>query len=297
MPEKSATPRECTVLFADLVGSTQLYERAGDESAFEIVDAFVQKMRDVVESRGGRVVKHTGDGLMAVFEQAEGAAEAAINMHLKMRERVNPDSEQMGIKVGFHTGPVIESGEDVFGETVNQASRLAELASPGRALTSGETMDCLGQEWKGLLNRLSPRVLRGASRATQIYELKCESVGDVTVLQNVPPEAEGQLEIRLYLNQQRLVLNAATPIAHVGRESSADLKVGDSRASRRHADIELRGDKFVLVDHSSNGTYVAIEGEKEFFLSREEAVLHGRGLIALGGPCADNPYAIKFVCV
>ncbi|MDX9700319.1 MAG: adenylate/guanylate cyclase domain-containing protein [Rhodocyclaceae bacterium] len=290
-------PSECTVLFADLVGSTQLYERVGDSSAFQAVDGCIQEMKRIVSGRSGQVIKHTGDGLMAVFAHPDQAADAAVSMHLKVRDQPPDGGQRLAVRVGFQYGPVITKDSDVFGETVNFAARLAELASPGRAITSQDTARRLSPEWRGLLNALPPRVLRGASRPIEIYELKCESVGDVTLLQAPSLMQEEQPELRLYMGNLAFLLDARRPVIRIGRDQSSDLQIGDSRASRKHAEIELRGDKFVLIDRSSNGTFVAIEGEKEFILSREEAVLRGKGHIALGSTCTANPYAISFVCM
>lgn len=297
MTVTQASPPECTILFADLVGSTQLYDQVGDQSAFNLVDRCLKEIRTVAEGKGGRVVKHTGDGLISVFGEADDAADAAVGMHLALRDSPTASGTTMAVRVGFHTGPIIESGDDVFGDTVNMAARLVELASPGRALTTGETAHSMTPEWRNLLHALPPRILRGASRPIDIFELKCEAIGEITVVHDNRVAFGEEHELRLYLNEQALVLSEDTPLARLGRDPAADLRVGDDKASRRHAEIELRGDKFVLVDRSSNGTYIAVEGEKEFLLSREEVVLHGRGRIALGGSCDANPFVISFVCM
>lgn len=296
MSDPISTHSECVVLFADLVGSTQLYERVGDTSAFRLVDRAIQTMQRIIEEKHGKVIKHTGDGLMAVFPQADDAADATVAMQIMLRELPPGHGQRLAVRVGFHFGPVIESNDDIFGETVNFASRLAELASPGRALTTAEAAQQLTPEWRGLLNQLQPRVLRGASRPFELFELKCESIGDVTILQSPSILPEEPPELRLYLRDKTLVVDESRPVVRIGRDLAADLQVGDSRASRRHAEIELRGEKFVLIDRSSNGTYVAIDGEKEFLLSREEAVLRGKGQIALGSSCIANPLAINFIC-
>ncbi len=296
MIDTSPLPPECTVLFADLVGSTQLYERVGDTSAFALVDRCLKELQKAIEVRGGKVVKHTGDGLMAIFADADSAADAAVGMHQSLRELPPLSGQRLAVRIGFHYGSVIASGDDVFGETVNFAARLMELASPGRALTTAETFQHLTSDWQDVMYPLQSRVLRGASRPMEIFELKCEALGDVTVLQTGQFVVEGEHELKLYLNEQTVVLNENCPVARIGRDAVADMRVGDSRASRRHAEVELRGDKFVLVDRSSNGTYVSIVGEKEFVLCREEAVLRGQGHIALGGSCSGNPFAISFIC-
>lgn len=297
MPDKQSLPHECTVMFADLVGSTQLYERVGDSSAFRLVDRCLKEMQHTVEAKHGRVVKHTGDGLMMVFATPDLAADAALTLHTLLKELSHPAGQRLAVRIGFQHGPVIESGADVFGETVNFAARLVELASPGRAITTGETRNKLSPDWQGSLSALQPRVLRGASRPFELYELQCESIGEITILQVDQFKDDEEHELRLFLGEQKLVLNPGKPMIRLGRESSSDLRVGDNRASRRHGEIELRGDKFMLIDRSSNGTFVWIDGEREFLLSREEAVLRGQGHIALGGSCIGNPFAISFICI
>lgn len=295
MTDTNRLPLECTVLFADLANSTQLYARVGDAVAFGLVDGCLRAARTEIEQRGGRVVKHTGDGLMAVFPEPDRAADAAVRIQKVVRELPRSSGQTLALRIGFQCGPVVESGLDVFGETVNVAARLGELASPGRALTSFDTARRLAPEWQALLHVLPARTLRGVPRPVTVVELHCEVVGDATQVQTVQLEVEDEPELRLYQGTQAVVLGAARSGASLGRESSSDLRVTDKRASRQHADVELRGDKFVLTDHSSNGTFVAIEGEKEFVLFREEVVLRGRGHIALGRSCAGNPQAIEFI--
>ena len=297
MPNSTTAPRFCTILFADLIGSTQLYERVGDSAAYRLVDRSLKEMQRAIESKDGRVVKHTGDGLMATFDRADDAADAALAMHAALRDIVDPTGQGLSVRVGFNYGSVIEDGHDVFGETVNFAARLAELATAGRALTTAETREQLSAQWSNELAALPPRILRGASRPLELFELKCESLGDVTIMKLTPFDLEEEIqELELRCGDQLIVIDPQRPVVRLGRSSDADLVVHDALASRKHAEIELRGDKFVLSDRSSNGTYVHIYGEKEFLLNREEAVLHSHGRIALGASCAGNPSVINFIC-
>lgn len=297
MLDQPSPPRYCVVLFADLIGSTQLYERVGDSAAYRLVDRSLNLIQRTIENRSGRVVKHTGDGVMAVFDQADSAADAALAIHAALRDVQGPGGQRLAVRIGFNFGSVIEGGQDLFGETVNFAARLAELATAGRALTTAETRAQLSAQWQNQLNALPPRVLRGASRPFELFELKCESLGDITVLKSAPLDFEDNTqELQLRLGDRVVIVDALRPLVRLGRATEADVNVRDSLASRKHAEIELRGDKFVLIDRSSNGTFVRIEGEKEFLLNREEAVLHGHGELALGGSCEGNPFAISFIC-
>lgn len=297
MPEAVPPSSEYAVLFADLVGSTELYERVGDKAAFEQVDRCIRGMRISVETKQGRVVKHTGDGLMAVFRDADSAADATLLIHQTVKELPAAGDQKLALRIGFHFGPVVVAGTDVFGETVNFAARLAELASPGKAITSSETARRLGPEWRSVLHTLPPRAIRGLSRPVEVCELMCEAVGELTIVQSDHFLLATEPELRLYLDSKTLLLNATRPSARIGRDTAADLVVADTQSSRRHAEIELRGDKFVLIDRSSNGTFVQIDGEKEFLLSREEVVLRGRGHFSLGRSCANSPQVVDFVCL
>ncbi|WP_079436775.1 adenylate/guanylate cyclase domain-containing protein [Zoogloea sp. LCSB751] len=297
MPDPTPPAQECAVLFADLVGSTQLYQRVGDKSAFEVVDRCIRSMRISVETKGGRVVKHTGDGLMAVFRDADSAADATLSIHQSVKELPALPEQRLAVRIGFQFGAVLASGTDVFGDTVNFAARLAELASPGKAIISAETARRLGPEWRSVLHTLPPRVIRGVSRPVDLCELMCEAVGELTIVQSDHFLLDTEPELHLYLGSNSFVLNSARPSARIGRDPAADIVISDSQSSRRHAEIELRGDKFVLIDRSSNGTFVQIEGEREFQLSREEVVLRGRGHFSLGRSCASSPQLISFVCI
>ena len=298
MSDSPHPARECAVLFADLVGSTQLYQRVGDTSAFELVDRSIRAMRIAVETKRGRVVKHTGDGLMAVFNEADNAADAALAIHQTLKDLpTGPEQQRLAVRMGFQYGGVVLSGTDVFGDTANFAARLAELASPGKAITSADTAKRRRPEWRSVLHPLPPRVIRGVTRPVELFELMCEAVGELTIVQSDHFLLDTEPELRLYLDSTSLVLNSMRPSARIGRDPAADLVVGDTQSSRRHAEIELRGDKFVLIDRSSNGTFVQIEGEREFLLSREEVVLRGRGQFALGRSCSSSPQVVNFVCI
>lgn len=294
MTQAASTSCELTVLFADIAGSTQLYERAGDAQAHQLVANCLQVIRREIEGSHGRVIKHTGDGLMATFPNANAAAEAALRTHHAVTEIPARGAEKVSVRIAFHTGTVIERGDDVFGDTVNIAARILELASPGRAILTAESREKLHKEWRSLSHPMQTRSLRGVSRLLELFEFVCESTGDLTILQSLDLDLGESPELQIEFGEQSIVLNGEHPNLSMGRDPKCALHVSDGRASREHAYIELRGDKFVLVDRSSNGTFVTIEGEREFVLSHEEIVLHHRGQLALGRPCSESAQTIRF---
>lgn len=292
-----ALSSECAILFADLTDSTALYERLGDSDAFKLVKRCLGAMALAVQESGGRVVKTTGDGIMAAFWDADAAAETSIAIQQAWRTL-----PQLGVavRIGFHFGPVVESEADIYGDTVNLAARLCELGSPGIAMSTQETALRLNEAWRQLL-RPGPLVtLKGISRPIEIVQLLCDPQGELTTLGDVTAvvaNRPARSELRLYLNGRAIVLSGEARRVSLGRTPDADVKINDPRASRYHGEIERRGEKFVLIDRSSNGTFVTIEGEREFRLCHEEAVLHGHGWLSFGQSRAKAAEAIEFFCL
>lgn len=289
-------PGENTVLFLDVVNSTRLYEQSGDRKAFSLVTTCLSHASAVVLNRGGRVVKYTGDGLMAVFPSPDAAADSAVGIHVALRECPSVANQSIGVRIGFHTGPLLKSGTDVFGETVNLASRIAALASAGRALTTASSLDAMVSGWRERLAAVPPRVVRGTTQPIELYELRCEPGGETTSLLGIDTAMQDNVELRLRYKHGWTVVNSWKPVLRIGRIPTADLHMEDQRVSRNHAEIELRGDKFILSDQSSNGTYVTVGGAPEFVLNREDAVLQGTGWLSFGRSSSDNPLAIEFFC-
>lgn len=124
-----------TVLFTDIVGSTELIDREGETAAHEIRQRHFALLHEVAEKHGGRVVKNLGDGLMVVFAKATKAIDCASDM----QRRVSSDDDQLELRVGLHAGELLRDGNDFFGSTVIIARRLCDSAEPGQTIVSSET--------------------------------------------------------------------------------------------------------------------------------------------------------------
>ena len=101
---------------------------------------------------------------------------------------------------------------------------------------------------------------------------------------------------RLRAQGGEVILSAERPSLALGRDASADMVVRERMASRAHGKIERRLDKFILTDHSANGTFITVEGDKEVILRREEFTLRGHGWIAFGQSRATSTDVIEFFC-
>jgi class 3 adenylate cyclase len=164
-----------TFLFTDLKGSTELYERVGDLVAYDLVKAHFRILNEVVASEAGAVVKTIGDAVMATFPTPDRALAAA----LRMREALRALDQDLLLKIGIHEGPclavTLNDRQDYFGQTVNIASRVQNLAdsrsifATGAVVTHGSAAQLL--ERSGIKPVPQDRALRGISSQVAVYEI------------------------------------------------------------------------------------------------------------------------------
>src|SRR5690349_10864168 len=282
-----------TVLFADVSDSTQLYESAGDAAAAKAIAHCMQALREVTEASGGEVIKEIGDEVMTLFPDPDTAAAAATRMHLAVEALPLVGATRLALRIGFHTGPVIRRDDDLFGDSVNIASRIAGQASRGQILTSEQTVALLAPVLRGMSRTLYSVEVKGKSETVALCELVWRQSPDVT---DMAGSAANVSIGRLWLKQRGVEVKGWDSIVRIGRDKECEVVVTGENASRRHCTIERRRDKFVLRDHSTNGTYVAIEGEAEIVLHREDYIMRGHGWIACGEPRAQTDDAIEYYC-
>ena len=288
---------EAAVLFADVSGSTKLYETAGNAIAHAAVESCVNIMRQKTVAAKGRVIKTIGDEVMSAFRSADEAADAAIEMQLAISELPPVGNTTLGIRIGFNYGPVVEGDGDVFGDAVNLASRLAAVATKGQIITARETVMMMSPMLKANTRAITTIQVKGKAQEIQVYELMWQQSEDMTTLAAHKGVFKPRnTTLRLKLQDVEVVLSAERPSLAMGRDQAADLVIRERMASRAHGKIERRLDKFVLTDHSANGTFVTIEGDKEIILRREEFTLRGHGWIAFGQSRTGATDVVEFFC-
>jgi adenylate cyclase len=278
-----------TVVFADLVGSTGIFERLGDETAGRFVTQLTGALSKTFEEYRGRVVKLLGDGLFVVFPEETDALAACVAIQERLQQKPvypggsgNPVQMQMGIEAG----EVVEIDGDCYGDAVNSAARLADLAGADQILTTQRVRDALPPLQQAQLRSLGPMYLRGKSEVTEIFraEWQVDHDADATVMgvsMFKPPSKESLLE--LSAAGRTLRLDSRGEKLTLGRATTASLSINDSRVSRVHATAEWRGGQFVLSDNSSFGTWVYVGNQTEpVILRRTECYLVGQGQITLG---------------
>jgi class 3 adenylate cyclase len=290
--------RERTVLFADVSGSTRLYEVLGDARAFAAINGCLDILRKLTAAHSGRVVKTIGDEIMAVFPDAVNAVQAACEMQFVVSSRKPVDNERVAIRIGLHHGQVLESADDVFGDTVNVAARMAEVAKAQQIITTGSTVSLLPPIVRASTRTLSILAIKGKADDIEVREVIWQESEEMTMMvgHTVAPQTV-EPTLTLIHQGETFVVDAAHPSITIGRDEQADIVIQDRRASRMHARIERRRDKFVFVDISSNGSYVIVKNETEIQLRREEFALRESGSISLGHPYIKDPTeVIEFFC-
>ncbi len=296
MPDRSdsaGSVATVAVLFADLDGSTRLYERLGDEPAQRLVADCLAAMADRVARHGGRVIKTIGDGVMSTFPTSNQAADAAIAIVMGVRERDDLHGGQLGAHAGFHLGRVLCERGDIFGDTVNLASRLVSLATPGEILATRAAVDALAPRLRRQSRRIDRREIEGKQGEYEIFALTWQ-LADVTALVGVGERAPAG-RLVLHLGDNRVELLEGGLALTIGRDPENDLVLADPRVSRCHARVALRRGKFILIDESTNGTVVHTGKGRTVRLHREELILDGTGSIGIeSGSDAGAVHSIAF---
>lgn len=293
---------ECAVLFADVAGSTALYEVLGDDCAFALVEACLSTMARCTTEQRGRVIKTIGDAVMAVFRSADDAAAAALAMQAEVDALGPGNAVRPALRIGFHFGPVVAHAQDVFGDTVNLASRLCDLASRGQVVTDRETAARLADEaHRAALQPLYAVPVKGKAREVELVELARQAGGDEKTL--IVPHTQAGAEpapaalLALDLGATHIEMGPARRKVTIGREPEADFCIPDRAVSRAHARIERRREHFVLADHSANGSFVSFGGGPEIRVHHEELTLLGQGFLSFGQRRAEARLVLQFRCL
>ncbi|TFZ00552.1 adenylate/guanylate cyclase domain-containing protein [Ramlibacter henchirensis] len=277
-----------TVVFADLVGSTGIFERLGDETAGRFVTQLTTALSRTFEQHRGRVVKLLGDGLFVVFPAEADAISACVSIQKRLQDTpVYPGGtgKPVQMQMGVESGEVVEIEGDCYGDAVNSAARLADLAGAEQILTTSRVREALGAELRGKLRSLGPMFLRGKNEQTEVYRVQWQPERDVdaTMMGASMFKATPNAHLELTGAGKTLRVDPQGTSLTLGRAATATLSINDARVSRVHATVDWKGGHFILSDQSSFGTWVYMGGgNTPLVLRRTECYLVGSGLITLG---------------
>ncbi|MEO0972914.1 MAG: adenylate/guanylate cyclase domain-containing protein [Pseudomonadota bacterium] len=289
------------VVFADVVGSTRLYEQLGDAKARDTVARCLRVMTRATEAQDGRVVKTMGDEVMATFETAGAAVEAAMLMQAMIKEHLREAGVPVDIRIGLHYGPVMEEEDDIFGSTVHTANRMTSQAKAQQIVTTGATVDLLPAHLQSATRQIDFAQVKGRSDGIAVFEVLWQRDDTTTMLpalDELMADATNSRRLVLQYQGKSFTVDGKVSQARLGRAENSDLVVKDTLISRFHARIEYERGRFMLYDESTNGTCVIMENGEELYVRRDRLQIEGRGIIGLGRVAkADTVHTVSFELV
>lgn len=293
------TPGCHGILFADICGSTRLYETLGDQRAQECIARCLEAISAVVQRANGIVVKTIGDEIMCRFGNADDTFHAACIIQETVDTLPVLHGALLRMRVGLHYGPALLENGDVFGDAVNVAARMAGIARAEQIITSAETIAALSPVLCEKTRVFDSTQVKGKQEEMTIHEILWSNVNVTTMMPaiTVPAAQTSIARCELILGQDSWTLAAGDSknSLSLGRAEGNDIIVPAALASRNHARIDYRRGKFVLIDTSTNGTYVRTQDGKNVYLRREELPLWGTGQISLGEAVSDDsPHLLSF---
>lgn len=297
----TGSEKKLAILFADVVGSTHLYELLGDDRARETVQQCLGVMKQATEHYGGTVIKTMGDEVMSTFPSADDALNAANQMQQRITNtiRIETDDSHVSIRIGCHFGPVVAEDRDIFGAAVHTANRMTSQAKAGQILTTSTLVEQLTPQWKSLVRQIDVATPKGQSDEVAVFEVLWQPEEATNMLPSIDPAARpptSVISLRLRFRGEELLVgeNGKATIT-MGRADENDVVIKGNLISRVHARIDAARNRFVLVDESTNGTFIQQDAGEELYVRRDSTPLTGSGVISMGRVAArGTPLAIEY---
>lgn len=280
--------KKVAILFADVVGSTQLYDALGDDRARETVQQCLQVMKQATEHYGGTVIKTMGDEVMSTFPSADDALSASNQMQQRITNTILVDAggTRVSIRIGCHFGPVVAEDRDIFGAAVHTANRMTSQAKSGQILTTSALVEQLSPQWKALVRQIDVATPKGQSDEVAVFEVLWQPEEATNMLPSIDPAARPAVpasRLRLRFKGEELLVGPSGKSAiTMGRADDNDVVIKGNLISRIHARIDAARNRFVLIDESTNGTFIQQDAGEELYVRRDSAVLTGSGIISMG---------------
>lgn len=294
MSDKSEVTR--AILFADVCGSTRLYQRLGNQAARELIGAVLKDLTEITLSFDGERVKTIGDELMVAFSDPDAAARAAMQMQLRTQQR--SQSRPLSVRIGFHWGSVIQIKNDYLGDAVNLAARVAGLATSERILTTQASRDVLSTTLQEETQSRGRKALKGIDAPIKVWEVLWRPATRIAPSEFASDAFEfAYTHLKLQYAGKEYVIDSSTEPLTIGRTDQNEIVINDECVSSRHTAIELWGGHFVLVDTSLNGIHIRIDGTPDSFQVPGQVNLRKSGTLWFGRyPKDPKAASATFAC-
>ncbi len=219
------------MLFADVVGSTRLFELLGDLRARDMIATCIDVMRTATEQHNGTVIKTMGDEVMSTFPTADDAMAAASQMQkqISSHSQLRIEGHAVAIRIGCHYGPVVLESRDVFGATVHTANRMTSQAKAGQVVTTAATVERLSPDWRSAVRQIDVATIRGQADEVALFELVWQpddATSMLPALELAPARETRRIRrLRLRVQDRELVVDDGRPNVVMGRAEGSDLVV------------------------------------------------------------------------
>ncbi|MGH8559088.1 MAG: adenylate/guanylate cyclase domain-containing protein [Methylococcales bacterium] len=292
-----------TIFFVDVAGSVQLYDSIGDIPAHVKIVECLNHMSSIIQGQGGRVVEIIGDEIMAAFADPDQAVEASMLIQNSLAEETG---SEFGVRIGFHSGIIVETDGHPYGDTVNVAARMVNLAKPGQIITNHQTAEVLSEA-----NRARMRVIdknffiKGKPNPYDLHEVVWDE-SDSTQVLTLPKTGyvnRRRTEASLFLKYRGKIMNITESSGEVvlGRGRRCGLVIDSGAASRTHAVVSCRNGMMLIKDQSTNGTFIRTFEDRranqgiDRFIHHEEWMSDAAGVFSLGEAIEkEEPNIIHF---
>jgi adenylate cyclase len=265
-----------------------------------LISECLTHLKELTRENEGTVIKTIGDEVMCTFLTADHAAETAKQMHEEISFDPKMVQANIHLRIGFHHGEVIREPKDVFGDAVNVAARMVDLAKSDQIITNKETLAIMKRTLRRRARIVDRTRVRGKDDVMEIHELVWGKPELMTMSSSFTEEMIASLTsekdfLQIRHLQQRILVDHERPILTMGRGVANHLIIDEPLVSRMHARIELQRNRFMLIDQSTNGTFLKPQNEDAIFLRRDAIQLERGGLIGLGQKVNENdPMAVRY---
>lgn len=290
------SPTELTVLFADICRSTVLFDRLGDQNALNLIMSALELAGQIVTRQHGVIIGTIGDEIMCTFDKPENALIAAMQIHKMMQQDTSMQSNQLSMRVGINSGPVLSLSDNVYGETVNIAARLAQQAKANQSLVTSHTTASIDEMLRDQIRHIGQINLRGKAGAIDVHELlEPDTEEEITEVANNEKMATRSFLMTVRYRTREMRFDPMLVRFLFGRGQDCDQTIDHPTISREHAEILYRNGQFLLRDFSTNGSIV-VQGDNIEQIHRSSIELKGKGQIYLGRTHDQQDYCIEFTC-
>lgn len=289
---------EIAVVFAEIVCDSKLSEKSGKIVTQNFIRDALVLLTKTIKEHGGKILKTTDNQLLCIFSNAKKAVQSACQMQLAIYWNPEFKKLDMALKIGSHFGEGVLSKNSISGEAITVAKKLRDVAKRGQIIITRNMQKSiptsLGLELI-LCGRLKVKEKRMKMDLMEVLwdenEEENTIIGESAINRHTAVSARLVLEYR----GKYYELGKGRNTYLLGRGNQNDLIIDEPCVSRRHATIKQIGNKFKIIDQSTNGTYIHTDKNGDFCLRKAEFMFEGSGVICLGQKINnDYPYLIYF---